>query len=125
MVDAICLRCGSPKKQPWKRCGGCGYDPAQEEMSLVKSVYLSLGRFEDAADRAAYREELDDIGQRIRAGESVIFDEEVLQRLKAQKRLVESVPLSAVWFAVLRLFLPAIGGLLVLLAILLILRHFR
>jgi len=108
MVNALCPRCGTPKKRPWKQCSSCGLDPAHDEDALVKSVYLSVERFEDGDDRRRYSKELDDLAVRIRAGESPAFDPAVLNRLRKQKQLVESVPASAVWGAVFRLFLPAI-----------------
>jgi hypothetical protein len=108
MAYALCPRCGTSKKRAWAMCRNCGLDPADDEEALVKSVYLSVGRFDDGDDRRRYREELDELGARIRAGESPAFDEAELERLRKQKRLVESVPASAVWGAVFRLFLPVI-----------------
>lgn len=122
MAKAICPRCGTPKKRPWKKCSNCGLDPAHDEDALVKSVYLSVERFEDGGDRRRYSKELDDLTVRIRAGESPSFDPEVLNRLRKQKRLVESVPSSAVWGAVFRLFLPAIV-VVVILVVIIVLRR--
>ena len=103
-------------------CRNCGLDPADDEEALIKSVYLSVERLDDGDDLRRYRRELNELGERIRAGESPAFDEVELERLREQKRLVESVPSSAVWGAVFRLFLPAII-VMALLAIIVILRR--
>lgn len=121
-ADALCARCGSAKRRPWRKCGQCGLDPSDDEELLVQSVYLSVERFEDGGDRRRYGKELDDLTVRIRAGESPSFDPEVLNRLRKQKRLVESVPSSAVWGAVFRLFLPAIV-VVVILVVIIVLRR--
>jgi glycine betaine/proline transport system permease protein len=108
MTHSICPRCGTPKRRPWRACDTCGLDPAQDEEALVESVYLSIERFEDGDDRRRYGEVLRDLSARIRAGESPEFDAAVLDELRKQRRLVSSVPASAVWGAVFRLFLPVI-----------------
>jgi len=108
MIHSICPRCGTPKRKPGKKCGHCGLDPDQVEEALVKSVYLSIERFEDGDDRQRYGEVLRDLSARMRAGESPEFDASVLDELRKQRRLVSSVPASAVWGAVFRLFLPVI-----------------
>lgn len=122
MVNALCTRCGTPKKKPWKRCSSCGLDPTQDEDVLVKSVYLSVERFEDGDDRRRYAKELDDLAVRMRAGEKPDFEPAALEKLRKQKRLVESVPVSAVWGAVFRLFLPAIVVVIILVIIIIVRR---
>lgn len=117
MVNAVCPRCGTSKNRPWKKCSTCGLDPAQDEEWLVKSVYLSVERFEDGDDRRRYGIELEELAVRMRAGEKPDFDPAVLKKLRKQKRLVERVPASAAWGAVFRLFLPAIIVVIVLLII--------
>lgn len=108
MANALCPRCGTAKKRPWEKCSHCALDPAGDEEALVESVYLSVERFEDGDDRKRYCKELDELAERIRAGERPAFDEAQIEQLRAQKRRMESVPYSAVWGAVFRLFLPAI-----------------
>ena len=122
MANALCPRCGTPKKQPWVKCKNCGLDPADDEEVLVKSVYFSVERFDDADDRQRYGKELDELGKRLRAGERPSFDDAELEQLRQQKRLVASVPYSAVWGAVFRLFLPAIIPLAVLTIIVIVRR---
>ncbi len=106
---AICIRCGEPKRAPYEQCGHCEFDPSQNEDDLVKSVYLSLGRYEDDADIRRYEGELVLMGRALREGDKLIdYDPEELSRLRAQKQLLDSIPPSAVWGAVFRLFLPAV-----------------
>lgn len=118
MARAICVRCGYAKSKPWRKCRHCGLDPTQDDEALVRSVYLSTGRYDTEEDQRAYEEELDAVGRAIRSGGSVTYDSAELERLRGQRRAVENyAPWSVVW----RLFLPAgllIGGLLVVYAIL-------
>jgi hypothetical protein len=117
MAEAICIRCGNKKSTPWEKCGRCGYDPSRDEDALVKSVYLSVGRFRESAAKDRYRTNLDQIGEALEAGEQPAFQESELARLKAEKAFVESVRPSAAWAAILRLFLPAVGLLILLFGI--------
>ena len=114
MAEAICLRCGNQKRAPWEKCNRCGYDPSGDEEALIRSVYLSVGRFAESERKATYRTELDRMGLVLERGEQLMFPEAELVRLRAEKKLFNSIPRSAVWGAVLRLFLPAIGLLLLL-----------
>lgn len=115
MAEAICLRCGNRKKAPWEKCNRCGYDPSGDEEAVIRSVYLSVGRFAESERKAAYRAELDRLGLALERGEQLMFPDAELARLRAEKKLFNSIPRSAVWRAVLRHFLPAIGLLLLLL----------
>lgn len=109
LFDAICIRCGEPKRTAYQRCGHCAFDPAQNEDALVKSVYLSLGRYEDEDDRHRYREELALMGRALReGGDPIDYDLAELSRLLAQKRLLDSIPPSAAWGVLFRFFLPAV-----------------
>jgi hypothetical protein len=111
MAEAICLQCGNKKSIPWKKCRQCRYDPRHDADpdALVKSVYLSVGRYDDQVEQVRYRSELDDISIKIERGEQLFFSEVELVRLRKQKVLVESIPDSAVLGALIRLFLPAVG----------------
>lgn len=122
MADAICLRCGFEKSAPWKKCKRCEFDPAGDEEALIRSVYLSVGRFSDSEEVAAYRLELDHVGHGIERGDKPIFLEREIARLRSEKRSFEQVPISAVWGAVFRLFFPAIGFLFVLFLLLFLLK---
>ena len=115
MADAVCVKCGASKRQAWGRCGGCAFDPSDDDESLVRSVYLSVGRFDDEGAADAYRRELDSIGAALQRGQTISFNEDELIRLRAQKATLESIPVSAVWMTIfVKIVLPAalfIGGL--------------
>jgi hypothetical protein len=125
MAQAICLRCGKQKQAPWEKCNRCGYDPSGDEEALIRSVYLSVGRFTEPERKATYRTELDRMGLALERGEQVIFPDAELTRLRAKKKSFNSIPRSAVWGAVLRLFLPAMGLLLLLFVAAYLLRIYR
>lgn len=125
MAKAICIACGHAKPRPWKACRKCGLDPSSDEMALAKSVYLSIGRFEDPAEQAKYEDELDQVGRDLSIGKVVHYDEKELARLVEQKKAVDSVPPLAPWIALMRIFLPAFIGLAIIGAIWLLLRLLR
>jgi hypothetical protein len=114
VADAICIFCGASKRRPADRCKECDGDPTTDVESLVKSVYLSTGRFESEDAQSQYSIELDDIGARLRRGIRVQYDANELKRLDEQRHAVQSVTRSQVWSAVLRFFLPGIIGLVLL-----------
>ncbi len=122
MAEAVCLRCGDKKPAPWRKCKRCRYDPRGDEDALVKSVYLSVGRFTDPTEQGGYRVELDRLATGIERGEPPTFPKSELDRLRAQKELFDRVGLLPVWGAVFRLFLPAIGLLILLFGIAYVLR---
>ncbi len=122
MTDAICIRCGSRKRAPWRRCRRCGLDPSGDPEALVRSVYLSTARFDAPDDRRAWGAALDAVGARIEAGTPPEFDAGELRRLRAQRDAVRRAPASAVWGAVFRLFLPALVFLATLFGAVLLLR---
>jgi hypothetical protein len=107
MPRAICMRCGSAKDVPFAYCQTCGFEP-RDDADLAKSVYLSLGRFEDAEERSRYAAQLTDASATLRAGTAMQYVPAELERLTEQLRLVRSVPPSAAWGAVGRLFFPAL-----------------
>jgi hypothetical protein len=89
-------------------CGACGLDPTQDPEALVRSVYLSTGRFDDFDEGEAYREELAGIALQIQAGQAPSFDEADLARLREQRAHVLQVKPRFVAGALARLFLPAL-----------------
>jgi hypothetical protein len=95
------------------------------EDDLVKSVYLSLGRIDDPERRKEYERELERVAEGIKNGEQPAFDSAELERLRKQKAIIESVPASSVWKAVLRFFLPGVGLLALLWVVVLALRSLR
>jgi hypothetical protein len=109
MANALCLKCGSGKRHPWRACRRCGFKPAPHSEDLVRSVYLSIGRFSDPGEAEAYQKELDEVGERIRRGDAVTFRADELARLREERDALARVPMSAVWGAVFRLFAPVIA----------------
>ena len=91
MSSAFCVRCGSGKDRPWNSCGQCGLDPSSDESLLIRSVYLSLGRYEDPDEQERYRPELERLAGIVRAGGEIAYDPGELARLAEQKAMVESV----------------------------------
>lgn len=122
MASAICIKCGTEKTAPWKKCQNCRFDPSKNEDDLVKSVYLSSGRYEDQEKQKKYMHELDNIGELIKNGQSPSFDSDDLERLREQKHDVESISLLTVFKTLFRLFLPAIIFLAILYGLLLFLK---
>lgn len=86
VTDAICIRCGAPKRDPAHACGRCSLDPTSDPESLVRSVYLSIRRFDDPRQQAAYRPRLLQLAQFLEARIPVILDEGELQRLRERGR---------------------------------------
>ena len=109
MARAVCLRCGSQKGSPRRPCSSCRFDPSLDASDLIKSVYLSVGRYDDSDRQAEYTKELEGVGERIRRGEAPVFDAAELTRLERQRASIRAVPPSAVWRALLEFFLPALG----------------
>lgn len=121
---AICIRCGEQKRMPWQRCSNCGFDPAKSEDSLVKSVYLSTGRFNEQSKKEQYIEDLLKCSRDIKDGGSIEYDPRELFRLRAQKEALNGIPISEAWRSVARLFLPVLLLVPILLIIFLLRRIF-
>ena len=95
-----------------QRCRRCAFEPEDDE-SRLRSAYLSILRLqdEDAADdevRQRLGAELDTTGAAIRAGTPPTFDAAEMGRLRKTAEAIDSLPASAPWMYLLRLFLPAI-----------------
>lgn len=125
MVRAVCISCGNSKASPWKNCRACGFDPMGDEMALVKSVYLSEGRYECDDDKTRYRQELEKLSSEIQNGRQIQYDPEELKRLLDQKQLVESVRRRDLLAVLFRTFLPTIVLIGILVAAGLLLRWLR
>lgn len=119
---AICVRCGQAKGLPWETCSRCGLNPELDEETLVRSVYLSTGRYDDERRQRRYREELKGYAARIERGEAIEYDPAEMQRLREQKAAVEAFSPARALF---RIFLPGLLFLGALLVIWLALRALR
>jgi hypothetical protein len=120
-VYAICLRCGETKNAPYEQCGGCGYHPADDE-SLVKSVYLSVGRYDSPAEQSQYKYELKKLAKQIHEGNEIAFDSVDITRLQKQKIEVESVGDLGVLRYLAKVFFPGLLFLFILLGVLMALK---
>ncbi len=116
MALAVCITCGAEKSGAWRTCEKCGFDPRSSVPTLVKSVYLSIDRYEELDDRESYKNELDKIAELIRCRKAVAYDQAELSRLENQYYEVQSAQRHELWTAFQKTFLP---GLRILLAILL------
>jgi hypothetical protein len=125
MLHAICVKCGQVKRRPYARCKSCGLDPRHDDATLVKSIYLSLGRYDDWSEHRSYSRVLETLAQDLKAGRPVTFDEQELARLENQLRVLRSVPSSAPWIALAKLFAPAVLILFALTLIVWLLRSLR
>ena len=120
-VYAVCLRCGTTKKVPYAQCDDCGFQPTDDD-SLIKSVYLSLGRYDTPADQSKYDYELKRLASELSSGQEIEFDGEDLARLRRQKIEVDSVDDGSVLRYLLRVFFPGLLFLLVLTGVLIVLK---
>ena len=75
---------------------------------MVRSVYLSVGRYDDPAEQERYSQELVLVKRAIREGGTINYELAELQRLRDQLHSVRSVSSAAIFGALFRLFLPAI-----------------
>lgn len=78
MGQSICIQCGDEKDAPWKICKTCSFDPRSTSEHLVKSVYLSVGRFDDVEMQLAYKQDLKRFALLIKSGNAVDFDTDEL-----------------------------------------------
>ncbi len=108
MAKAVCVNCEHPKRKPYARCDSCALDPTKHDEALVRSVYLSIGRFADPQKAERYARDLDDIGAAIRRGEAVEYDLHELERLRLQQRMVSSATRRHLCGVLVRFFLPGL-----------------
>jgi len=120
---AICLRCGATKELPYETCVGCGFQPTEEDESLLKSVYLSLGRYDTPDEQSRYALELVTLAEQLRRGEEIEFDGDDLRRLQKQKGEVEHLSYAGTTYLLFRIFFPGILLLLILIGVLVILKR--
>lgn len=122
MANAICIRCGARKRSPFSKCIRCDFDPNGDLLSEVKSIILSVRRYDDGSNRKSYERELDRIGQMIAKGEQFEFNDDEVQRLLAIGKLLER-PFT--WGELARLGLICLGFLLplIILIVLIVMRY--
>jgi hypothetical protein len=101
MHNAICLRCGAQKIAALAKCDSCGFEPAGDVESLVKSVYLSTGRYNEVDSATKYQSLLVKYSDLIKSGIPIEFEQSELDRLELQMKAVDSVSWYLPWIAVL------------------------
>jgi hypothetical protein len=83
-MKAICIQCGADKSTPYETCQQCLFDPKSNDEALVRSVYLSSGRFDSEGEGGDYDIELKAHAKRIRDGIAVDYDSSELERLRME-----------------------------------------
>ena len=106
-MTAICIKCGARKSNPYEKCPDCAFDPQHDREDLVKSVYLSLGRFDSQIDKEKYDDQLSCYSARLRSGLSVEYDQAEIERLDMQLTEVEALDDKSILNYLLRVFFPA------------------
>jgi hypothetical protein len=122
-MTAVCVRCGAIKPLPYETCIDCGFQPEHDSEDLVKSVYLSTGRYDSPTDQTRYEAELRHMSQQIAKGIDLAYDENDLMRLRAQKAEVECVDERAAVRYVFRILFPGFVFILILAGILIALKQ--
>lgn len=105
-ISSICISCGSFKKAPWRKCAECGLEP--KGIDLIKSVYCSVGRFSDEAERREYQAVLEEMSSILKSGQEITFEADELDRLAKEQRMVENVTWPKLLMYLLKFFLPFI-----------------
>lgn len=100
MPEAVCISCGESKSHPWDVCNSCKFSPGDNLQLLVKSAYLSVGRYEDRRDQDIYRIDLLKIGQGIKSGSDTYFNKSDIDRLTHQLIMVKGVKWYQPWICV-------------------------
>ena len=108
MAKAICIKCGALKRAAWQICSNCSFDPRLDENSLIKSIYLSVGRFSND-ENPEYQYELDIISEKIMNGLSINYDPKCMRRIKKESKMFKTVPWHAPWIVILKVFGPIFG----------------
>lgn len=121
MAEAICTRCGRPKRAPAQGCDNCKFVPRNGE--LVESVYFSTLRFDEEEERRPYRKVLDQYSRDIEEGRRPAIDAGEIERLREEKALYDDGHHSGgrTFLGYIRVFGPAFLVLAILLAVVTIL----
>lgn len=90
MKNAICIRCGHPKKRSYSRCPNCSFAP-KSDRDLAKSMMLSLDYQVGEQYLARSWEELLEIGVSLSKGEYQ-FDEKEVEELTKDARKSMDLP---------------------------------
>ena len=124
MALGICISCGQLKRSHLKQCSNCGFKPSSD-LEMAKSLYLSVAHYFGEDEQSSYftKQQLADFSQQIKSGKGIEFKQAIIDRILAQKREFDSMPISAGVKAVFRLLLPGIIFLLMLFGFVYWLKH--
>ncbi|HVT88896.1 MAG TPA: hypothetical protein VHD56_08600 [Tepidisphaeraceae bacterium] len=111
MLKAVCISCGTSKSAPWKTCTCCGFNPSTTRNNLIKSIYLSDGRYigRKVEGTPDIQKELFIAQNILKSGQEIEYDEAKLLEIAKFANEFERVPPSAVWGAVFRSFAPGLA----------------
>ena len=80
MTVAVCLRCGEFKHGAWTPCPKCRYMP-QDDESLTRHLIVT--------DHFMTREQLEEVSARVKAGGTIEFPPELLEKARVRKADVD------------------------------------
>ena len=84
---AVCMRCGKHKLEPLRPCDQCGFVP-QDLTAKAISMYLSTNRW--SRDDPDLAEEIERLGTRIRAGQTVDVPQSYVKDAESTLRAIEN-----------------------------------
>ncbi len=106
MASAVCLKCGLLKRHPMDSCRSCGYCPVGDDLAMAKSIVLSDGYQIGEEWRSRTNKELKQIGKAIQSGTEFAFNQDEIDELLEQKKIIDTASPSTwtVFLALLRVF---------------------
>jgi hypothetical protein len=90
-MSAVCIRCGTIKNHPQRRCAHCQFKPATDSeraRSLVVSTDLEMDNVSRGLDAA----EIKIVAEKIRLG-TYVYDEKLLAEVMAYAQKIRAISL--------------------------------
>lgn len=88
-IQAICVRCGKPKKQPFRACRACGFLP-ETEYQMARALIFSRARTVGGVPVGRDAPTLKALSAQIQAGRFYEFDPDEEQRALAAWRALRA-----------------------------------
>lgn len=88
MTFSVCIYCGHSKKKPLVKCEFCGKTPQESDLDMARSIILSTSS-DDNGEPFNTKDELLRIGDRISRGSNYSYNQEALDCLLKQKKLLD------------------------------------